>query len=251
MSSHILIAAAVHNELSKLFDLIDKAVRLNIGHREIISGYLNGKAVRLLITGPGIINTVQSLSAAIENSRPHFIIQTGCAGAFKDSGLGIGDIGIAAEEIDIHLGIEPENERNPLIELPFPVLKYHNLEIKNRYPFNIKLVNYAFKILKQNFFNKFKIIKGTFITVATITATDSRAKKLYEQFRPCMEAMEGVGTAHIGIHYEIPFLEIRSASNLVGKRDLSLWNLPLAFERSTQAVLTFISGLDEDFRRIL
>ena len=55
-----------------------------------------------------------------------------------------------------------------------------------------------------------------------------------------MEGMEGAGAAYLAIHYDIPFLEIRSASNFVGKREKESWNVPLAFERGAMAVLNLI-----------
>ncbi|MFV9645274.1 MAG: hypothetical protein ACNYWU_05565, partial [Desulfobacterales bacterium] len=104
MYNHIIIVAAVYDELSALIDRVEKPVVSKLGGRKIVSGHIGGKSVKLLITGPGIVNAVQALTAAIEDSMPSLIIQTGCAGAFKKSGLKIGDIGIATEEIDVNLG---------------------------------------------------------------------------------------------------------------------------------------------------
>lgn len=245
MDSHTIIAAAVFDELSSLITRVKDVTVSVVGGRKTVSGYIEEKPVKILITGPGLVNVVQALSAAIENSRPSLIIQTGCAGAFKEAGLRVGDIGIATEEIDVHLGIEPENSNRPLNELPFSLTRRCGLDIKNRYPLNPELVDSAFKIIKRAFeAEDIRLKKGQFITVSTITATDRRAKELYRQFKPCMESMEGSGAAHLAIHYDIPFLEIRSASNLTGKRDLNLWNLPVAFERGALAVLAFIRGFD-------
>ena len=241
MHNHIIIAAAVYDELSVLIDRVEKPVVSKLGGRKIVSGDIEGKSVKLLITGPGIVNAVQALTAAIEDSRPSLIIQTGCAGAFKESGLKIGDIGIATEEIDVNLGIEPENGNWPLNELPFSLLNSHGLDIKNRYRFDHELAALAFKAIKKGCADKnIGVMKGPFITVSTITTTDARAEKLYEQFKPCMEGMEGSGAAHLALHYDIPFLEIRSASNMVGKRDPGAWNLALAFERGAMAVFAFV-----------
>ncbi|MDL1963246.1 MAG: futalosine hydrolase [Deltaproteobacteria bacterium] len=237
----IIVLAAVEGELSKLIDRIESPILSIVGGRKITSGYIAGKPVRVLITGPGTVNTVQSLTAAIENARPSLIIQTGCAGAFRESGLNIGDIGIATEEIDIQLGIETEDSSLPLNELPFSIIKSSNVDSKNRYSLDIELVNQALEILTKVFEGKsVQVVKGSFVTVSTITSTDSRAKDIYKQFSPCMECMEGAGAAHLAIHYDIPFLEIRSASNFVGKRDRNSWNLSLAFERGALAVLNLI-----------
>ncbi|MDI6687031.1 MAG: futalosine hydrolase [Desulfobacterales bacterium] len=250
MHNHIIIAAAVYDELSALIDRVEKPVVSKAGGRKIVSGHIGGKPVRLLVTGPGLVNAVQALTAAIEDLMPSLIIQTGCAGAFKWSGLKIGDIGIATEEIDVNLGIEPESGDGPLNELPFSLINTRGLDIKNRYRLDYELANLAFKTIEKDYADKnIGLIKGTFITVSTITATDMRAEKLYKQFKPCMEGMEGSGAAHLAIYYNIPFLEIRSASNMVGKRDTGAWNLTLAFERAAMAVFAFICDLDQNILR--
>ena len=154
MHNHIIIAAAVYEELSALIDRVEKPVVSKVGGRKIVSGYIEAKPVKLLVTGPGLVNTVQALTAAIENFRPSLIIQTGCAGAFKESGLKIGDIGIATEEIGADLGIEPENGKGPLNELPFPLLNSHGTEIKNRYHLDHELANLAFNAIQNDEFVK-------------------------------------------------------------------------------------------------
>jgi len=244
MYHHILIVSAVYNELSSILDRLESPAALSAGGRKIICGRLEGESVRILITGPGIINTVQSLTAAVENLRPSIIIQTGCAGAFKESGLEVGDIGIATEEIDVQLGIELETGNYPLGELPFSLIVHQDLDLKNRYPLNRKLVDSALDILEDTLENNnTRIKKGPFITVSTITSTEKRARDLYRHFKPCMEQMEGCGAALLSIHYGILFLEIRSASNMVGRRNVAAWNFNLAFERGTAAVLAIIRNI--------
>ncbi|PID74095.1 MAG: hypothetical protein CSB33_00400 [Desulfobacterales bacterium] len=51
-----------------------------------------------------------------------------------------------------------------------------------------------------------------------------------------MESMEGAAAAAVAARFGIPFLEVRAASNLAGKRDRRKWDLPLAFERAGRAV---------------
>ncbi len=245
MASHILIIAAVQEELSGLHERISTPKNLTIGGRRTTSGFLHKKGVQLLTTGPGIANTVQALTTAIEHSRPSLIIQTGCSGAFSEFGLQIGDIGIATEEIDVQLGIEPETDEAHLLDLPFSLIVKRGLDIKNRYPIDKFIINSAFHVIKTAFKNqKYCVKKGPFLTVSTITATNKRAKKLYTQFHACMEAMEGSGAAHVSVHYDIPFIEIRAASNIVGKRDLNSWDLPLAFKNSAIAVCSYIQSLN-------
>ncbi|MCD6271532.1 MAG: futalosine hydrolase [Deltaproteobacteria bacterium] len=244
MFPHILIAAAVHNELTNLIDLVEKPVSSLIGDRKVISGYISDQPVRIIITGPALFNNVQSLTAAIENSRPSMIIQTGSAGAFRVAGLNIGDIGIATEEIDIHLGIEPETGSSFINELPFSLMVHEGHNIKNRYYLDKDLAKLAYNCLKKFLEDKnIGLKQAPFITVSTITATDRKAGALYREFKPCMENMEGSGAALLAIHYGIPCIEIRAASNFTGKRNIEAWDLPLASARVSLAVCKFIQSI--------
>lgn len=198
----------------------------------------------MMETGPGLVNTAQSITAAIEKERPGLILMTGCAGAFGRSGMAVGDIGVATEENDAHLGIESERETWPPEELPFNLAEFDGTGVKNRFILDGNMAGDVMEILKGEAFPwKANIAKGPFVTVSTITATDRGADRLYNRFRPLMENMEGVAAAHISRHYRIPFLEIRCASNLVGKRDRGKWDLPLACSRSAEAAIRIVSAM--------
>jgi futalosine hydrolase len=249
---YILIIAAVEQELAGLIQKISFPNRSGIGNRNITEGCLGNVYVKLLVSGPGIINTAQALTAMIESERPQLIVQTGCAGVFRQSGLTIGDVSIATEEIDIHSGLESSSNCYIPDDLPFDLLNRlyttnnkESLKLKNRYPLNKELINQAYRILQSdNASSDYQIKTGPFITVSTITTTDKRADALFNKFNPCMEQMEGSAAAHIAIIYNIPFIEIRSASNFVGKRDVDSWNPDLAFKNACNAVYKFI----QDFR---
>jgi futalosine hydrolase len=76
-----------------------------------------------------------------------------------------------------------------------------------------------------------RTVLGPFVTVSTVTARDQRAEALIKAYAPIMESMEGAAAAHLARLYDVPFLEIRSAGNRVGRRDKDAWDLPLSFER--------------------
>jgi futalosine hydrolase len=243
-SPYVLIAGAVPEEILKIMEQLEFPTIMKIGGRSIIAGNLTGIPVQILATGPGPVNTAQAITAAIENERPGLIIQTGCAGSFRASGLDIGDIGLATQEIDVQLGIEPESPDQPPDDLPFDLAHASGLPLKNRYPLDPILVEKAFSYLNTGFAQTgIRIQKGTFVTVSTITATDQRSEMLSRSFSPSMESMEGAAGAYLSLHYDIPFLEIRSASNFVGNRNRESWNLPLAFDRAAAAVIRVMEGL--------
>ena len=244
MSGDILIAAAVPDELAAVRAELSAARTETVGGRRLDIGRLSGRKVRLMATGPGIFNTVQGLTAAVESCRPAMVIMGGTAGAFARSGLGVGDLAVAIEEIDVHLGIEsPENEAVPS-RLPFPIIQRPGLEIYRRCPLDRPLAERCRQILDdRSGRDAGRVATGPFLTVATVTASDKRAEALYHAFAPCMESMEGMGGALTAVHYGLPLVEIRSASNLVGRRQRERWDLPLAAARLGQAILDLVTDL--------
>jgi futalosine hydrolase len=221
-----------------------------IGGRTLFTGTIGNHPVALLITGPGMVNAAQALTAVLEKQSPLpvLVIQCGCAGAFRQSGLTVGDIAVASQVIDAESGIEaPDNEKKVTDPLPFAVLIRDFVEIKHVYPVDRAFAQSAFSILKHfHTDSAVQVQSGPIISVSTITASDRRAHRLYTQFQACMEAMEGAAAAHVALHYRLPFIEIRAASNHVGPRDRNAWNLTLAFERCAEAVATFIQYVDFD-----
>ncbi len=245
MSGRLLICGAVAGELAGLLNRLENGRSETIGRRRTFTGGLDGVRARLLFTGPGIPNTVQALTAAIENRPPRMILMIGCAGAFERAGLAVGDIGVATEEIDAHLGIEGETMDSPPTPLPFPMLTEGGMKIRGRYPLH-PMAEEVHRRLSRRFGRESVQVKaGPFLTVSTVTASDRRADMLYNAFGPLMENMEGAGAAHVAALYGIPFLEIRCAGNRVGDRDRAAWELSKAFDRCGQAVLSLTDFFKE------
>jgi futalosine hydrolase len=188
-----------------------------------------------------MVNTAQSLTAAVETGHPDMILMTGCAGAFAASGMKMGDIGIATGENDAHLGIESETRGELPAPLPFDLEVMDGVSVGSRIAMDLRLAKEAVAVLKDGFRDvALNVIQGPFITVSTVTATDGSAARLYERHHACMESMEGSAGAHVAMHYRIPFVEIRCASNLVGKRSREGWDIPLACRRSGEAAVMWI-----------
>ena len=243
LEDYILISAAVKDELELLKSKINNVREYKSALFNAVSGTVKNRSVLLVATNPGIVNTAVALTSIIEKQRPAIVIQTGCAGAFCKSGLKTGDIAIASCEIDIHTGVECQknNREFPLQTLPFALIK--DKAITNRYPTDRLLSEKATDIICAGI--RAGATYGPFVTVSTITATKRRENVLYDAYAPCLESMEGSAAAHISALYDLPFIEIRSASNMVGDRNKQNWNLPLAFNHSNLAVFEFICNIGE------
>lgn len=237
----ILVSAAVEGEVDGIRRNLADTVVHAVGEQEITSGRLGQQAVRLVVTGPGIANTVHGLTVAMASEKPNLIIQTGCGGGFEQAGIEIGDVAIASAEIDAQLGLEQDKAGTAVGRLPFPVIRKPGKEIFNCYPVDKEAFNSAVKSLKTGLAGSdATVVTGPFITVATVTASFGRAGDLHRRHGAIVENMEGSGAAHVAALYDIPFLEIRAVSNKVGARDKRKWDLPLSFQRCSQAVMLYL-----------
>jgi len=240
--SPILILAAVHAELAPMLAHLDSPEPMDIAGRTAFAATMGNKKLIALVAGPGAVNTAQALTAAIERLSPSLIVQTGCAGGFAEAGVSVGDVAVATEEIDVHMGLEADTEEKSvrLAPLPFALMERNGKEYRHRFLLDRDLAGDAMAAIRNRGLSGFHLHKGSFVSGSTITATHSRAKSLFTLYCPIMESMEGAAAAHVALHYGIPFLEIRGASNLVGARNRDAWNLPLAFENSCACLMAVL-----------
>lgn len=79
-------------------------------------------------------------------------------------------------------------------------------------------------------------IAGEILTVSTVTGTATRAAELADRHPAAVvEAMEGYGVAMAAAAVRIPFVEIRTISNLVGLRDRGAWRIKEALAALSDA----------------
>lgn len=224
MKSDILILCATKLEISPYLQTLITCDIEHIGHElPIYSARSQRRRIRILITGQGVFNTARALTVCLEKYRPDLIIQAGIAGVFKGTGLSIGDSVIATSERYIHVGIQSDNVMPT--PLPFDLIEGEMTTKEGLYQFNPRIVDdYHTRILSQ----KISLEKGAIITVSTITSSFEQAGMIYHACAPKMAAMEGAAAIHVAFLYGIPMLEIRSASNFVGERDKTKWNIEKA-----------------------
>ncbi len=242
--AYCLILSATEQEVHALTRGMENTSVSSISSRTAVSGKINNIFVKIIVTGPGIVNTSQALTAAVEKQTPFLVIQTGCCGAFQESELSIGDIAVAGEEIDAHLGIESSSGNGIPDPLPFAVLSTPKGAYFHRYPVNLHFLEQferQIPIFSQKF--SFVIKIGPFLTVSTITATQRRARDLFACYNAIAEQMEGSAAAHICALYGIPLIEIRGVSNTVGHRDKSSWDVRRASQNCCDVLRAFLETI--------
>ena len=98
-----LLCAALAEEADLLIPQLSEIEM--VGRRRAYAGRLGDQPALLLITGMGHINAAQAATAALERfAGIAGVISLGCAGAFAQSGLGMGQTALADEMVLADMG---------------------------------------------------------------------------------------------------------------------------------------------------
>lgn len=197
----------------------------------IKTGAIEGKEVSLACSGIGIANAAMAVTLLSEIIKPRCILFFGIGGAYPHSGLSIGEVAAASEEIYADCGINTGGGIAGFEEIGFPLLKKGNKKYFNRFPLSKKLVLKA---------KSAGISSGVFLTVCAASRSRGRALSLEGDFgSPLVENMEGAAAAHAALACGIPLLEIRGISNMAGDNP-SKWRIKEGAANCQRAALEIL-----------
>jgi futalosine hydrolase len=213
------------------------------GRRDLLLGTLHGQRVALLHTGVGKSNAAAAMSALLEQHHPTAVLLTGCGGAYPGTGLAVGDLALASEEIFGDEGVATAEGFLDMADLGFPLARVGETNFYNRFPLDEPLRSRALPLIElaAQAVNR-RLACGAFVTVSSCSGTLSGGARLGERWGGLCENMEGAAVAQSCLLYGTPLLEVRGISNLVEDRDLSRWDLRGAARLAQSAVETVLSG---------
>lgn len=239
----IVICAATPLELALLIRRIGAGKRAVVGRGETYTGEIGNNKVVAAVTGIGKVNTASVLTALLERFTPRLVINTGCAGAYGSSGMGVGDIAVASAEIYGDEGVLTPAGWEPLDLIGIPVLERNGVRYFNEFPLTVHPAERAVRLADAL---GITVRHGRFVTVSACSGTLRRGDELARRFDALCENMEGAAAAHTALAYGVDCLEIRGISNMVEERDLSRWNILLAVENAQRFILKFLETRHED-----
>ena len=235
-----LILTATRGEQETILESTGGIEPTVLSHRPAVLGQISGQSVAIVSAGIGAVNTAQALTAVLERTEVGCVLQTGIGGAFRSSGLVVGDVAVATEEIAGEFGVITEDGwldgstiGIPLIESDPPVYNHISLDAD----VSARALAAAAIVSAES-----TAQTGPFLTVQNVTGSDAVADELDDRFGAICENMEGFAAAQICQIYDVPFCEIRGISNTVETRDLSKWDIPEASRIAQLAALELIRG---------
>jgi futalosine hydrolase len=237
----ILILAATPQEVVLLKHALGAGARTKSDTFDYAEGKLGKQSVVVCAGGVGKINAAAAATALIERCRPKLVINTGCAGAYLASGLSVGELAVASDEILGDEGVLTSKGWQDLRSMGLPSLIHGNRLYHNAIPLSRHAAEKAVQLAD---YLGVRLMRGAFVTVSTCSGSRLRGEELVRRFHGICENMEGAAVALTCVRYGIDCLEIRGISNLVEERDMKSWDIPRAVEAAQRFVLKYIEELD-------
>ena len=227
------IIGAMEPEVAKLKAQLVNAMSTEHAGFTFYEGVLNGSDVVIVQSGIGKVAASVATVLMIQLFKPDYIVNTGSAGGFEKS-LKVGDIVISSEvryhDVDVtafgyEIGQVPGN---PAAYLPHPTL--------------VEAAQLAVTGLSADI----KAITAQITTGDTFMTADADIAKAQSNF-PEMAAveMEGAAIAHTCHLLSVPFVIIRSLSDIAGKESPTSFDayLETASVNSSQLVGNMLNAL--------
>jgi len=233
----VLIIGAMHEETALLEKALGGQAKRKTGPFGYVQGKIGNLGIYLCTSGVGKVNAAGATAAMIERCHPGLVINTGCAGAYAGSGLDIGGLAVASEEILGDEGVLTSAGWLDLKKVKMPYFEEGGQRYYNEIPLAVAAADKAM-LLAGNC--GIKLARGRFITVSTCSGTRAKGDELACRFQAISENMEGAAVALTCIRYGIDCLEIRGISNHVEERNMKKWDIPLAVETAQRFVIKYI-----------
>lgn len=231
------ILGALEQEIQLIQAKMQQAETHEIGQLTFITGCIAGAGgvmqnVVLVRCGVGKVSAAVAAATLIMHFQPDAIVNTGSAGGF-DTRLNIGDIVVASQvmhhDVDVtEFGFEPGQVYN----------------MPARYDCSTRLINAAQQAAQQ----LSHVCKpGLICTGDAFIGSDEHALQLRHQFPEIAAVeMEGAAVGQTCYTLNVPFVVIRSLSDIAGKTSTVSFNtyLETAGKHSAELVLAMLNHLD-------
>jgi futalosine hydrolase len=211
----LLLAAAMPLEAGLITPLLEPDA--SIGKRPVWQGRLSGCRVLLLLTGMGVVNAAQAITAALE-TRPGIkgIVNLGCAGAYAGAGLEIGRAMLCSHAVFADSGVRTVGRMHGLDKIKIPLLHdtvgnplYNQMPLHEDLRHSLALANPG-------------IVQGGVATVNQVSGDAASAAELEQRWGCLLEDMETAAVAQVATWYGLPCAAIRGVSNQAGMRKLDV-----------------------------
>ncbi len=194
----------MEEEVALLREKISNQEQETIAGCEFTTGSMDGAEVILLRSGIGKVNAAMSTTILLDRFKPDYVINTGSAGGFHPD-LNVGDVVISSEvrhhDVDV-TAFGYEYGQVPQLPAAFEA--------------NSGLVEIAEEAAKE--IGSVQVVKGLIATGDSFMNDPKRVDAIRDKFLNLQAVeMEAAAIAQVSYQFGIPFVIIRSLSDIAGK----------------------------------
>ena len=199
-------------------------------------------------TGLGKVNAAITTAALLERFEIAQVWNIGCAGAFEQGPLRVGDVLLTSRHLLGDEGVLTDRGPLPATVIGIPVLVHEGTEYFEELPsdqlardFLAAVPPGPYKLLREpapagavpsegddEDGPCFRFAFGPSLTVSMASGDASVAEARFRRFGAHGENMEGSAVAQACLRFGVPFVEFRGISNTAGNRSRSDWRLSTA-----------------------
>ncbi|MBT2754639.1 5'-methylthioadenosine/S-adenosylhomocysteine nucleosidase [Mesobacillus foraminis] len=200
----IAIIGAMEEEVTLLRNKIENGEQQTVAGFEFITGTLEGTEVVLLRSGIGKVNAAMSTTVLLERFSPDYIINTGSAGGLNPE-LSVGDVVISSEV------------RHHDVDVTAFGYEYGQVpQLPPAFEADAKLIQIAEDSAGE--IEGIQTVKGLITTGDSFMSDPDRVEFIKTKFNNLQAVeMEAAAIAQVAYQFGIPFVIIRSLSDIAGK----------------------------------
>ncbi|PKG24474.1 5'-methylthioadenosine/S-adenosylhomocysteine nucleosidase [Niallia nealsonii] len=228
----IAIIGAMEEEVALLRERITNKKEQQIAGFQFIEGSLFDKEVVLLRSGIGKVNAAMSTTILLENFKPDYLINTGSAGGLNPK-LNVGDV-VISKEVRHH-------------DVDATIFGYEYGQVPQMpaaFEANAELVQIAETCAKE--VGDHAVVKGLITTGDSFINDPEKVAFIQSKFQGLQAVeMEAAAIAQVAYQYKLPFVIIRSLSDIAGKESHLSFDqyLEKAAVHSANLVMTIVSKI--------
>jgi futalosine hydrolase len=272
----IAVLGAVRQEIQPLVNVLNAPRSFDFRGEVLHIGTCQDRSVLIGTTGLGKVNAAVTTAAIMETFGATEVWNIGCAGAYEEGPLRVGDVLISDNVLCGDEGILSKKGIHSLQEIGFPLVVKDGQPFYDHFPLARDSLGFErildltppgvyrtdqgrllralhpeeiSTLVSEKGAEIFRIVRGASLTVSLVSGDGKTARKRHERYGAMAENMEGSAIAQTCFRYEIPFLECRGISNMAGDRDKTHWQLELAASRTCMVVRHWLEGIGREVDR--
>ncbi|RWR15192.1 5'-methylthioadenosine/S-adenosylhomocysteine nucleosidase [Siminovitchia fortis] len=229
----IAVIGAMEEEVELLREKMDVQMTEVIAHCEYFIGTLHDKEIILSRSGIGKVNAAMAATILLDRYKPDAVINTGSAGGYNPE-LKIGDLVVSSEV------------RHHDVDVTAFGYKYGQVpQLPEAFKADGKMIEVAETAARS--VEGVQAVRGLIATGDTFMSDPEKVEFVRGKF-PNIQAveMEGAAIAQVAHQFDIPFVVIRSLSDIAGQKSEISFDkfIETASVNSANLVMEMIKGLE-------